>query len=245
MSGWLVVSIVCALYYIITLAAAGFSAFSLIWLLLAACFAISGRIVKSVRCGQLMIAAPIGWMIKILICIGIVLFAVVEGLIIKSALTRPKANADYIIILGAQVKGEVPSQILHLRVKKAIEYLNNNPDTKVIVSGGQGSGELISEAECMRRILEKNNISDDRIIMEDRSTNTQENLQYSMDLVGKDYSFVISTCNFHQFRAQKIAEKLGAHHVSGISSRSNIPLLPNYFFREFFAVIKYYISGQI
>lgn len=245
MTGWLIAAILCIVYYIVTLIAAGFSVFSLIWVVLAAVLLGGGWLCRGVRCGKFIIAAPVRWLFTAVLCIGILLFGIIEGMIIKTAMTKPEDNADYIIILGAQVKGDHPSQILYLRVKKAITYLQCNPDTKVIVSGGQGDGEWMTEAECMRRILDEHGIEPDRIIIEDQSTNTLENLKYSMDIVGKDHSFVISTCNFHQFRAQQIAQKLGAEHVSGLASRSNIPLLPNYFLREFFAVIKYYISGQI
>jgi len=235
----LVIGGLCLLYYIVTLMAAGFSVFSLIWVAAAAFFGGCGLYRQGFLKKYFILPVPVKWLMYGLFFAVAVLFVVIEGMIIKTALATPKKDADYVIVLGAQVRGEKPSQILYLRVMKAVSYLQENPDTKVIVSGGQGSGEQITEAECMRRLLVEKGVDSSKIIMEDKSVNTLENLKNSMAIVGKEHSFVIATCSFHQYRAQNMAKKLGAMEVSGTASRSNLPLLLNYYVREFFAVLRY------
>ncbi|MCI6019426.1 MAG: hypothetical protein MRZ59_11355 [Clostridiales bacterium] len=141
---------VCVAYYIVTLFAGGFSVFSLIWPVLGALLGGFGCMkIKGLKL-TMILPAPIRWAVFSIFIVCTVLFCVVEGMIIKTGFAGSQDNADYIIILGAQVKGEVPSQVLYLRVMKAVEYLNKNPDTKAIVSGGKGSGEAIPIYRCCR-----------------------------------------------------------------------------------------------
>lgn len=92
-------------------------------------------------------------------------------------------DADYMILLGAKVKGTEPSYSLQYRIDKAAEYLKTHEQTIVIVSGGKGKGEDISEARAMKKGLMKQSIAEQRIIMEDRSTNTDENIEFSKSLI--------------------------------------------------------------
>ncbi len=92
-------------------------------------------------------------------------------------------NADYLIILGARVKGSVPSLSLQYRIDKAAEYLSANKQTVAIVSGGKGPGEEISEAKAMQQGLIAQGIEEARIMMEDKSTTTHENIVFSKELI--------------------------------------------------------------
>ena len=95
-------------------------------------------------------------------------------------------DADYIIVLGSKVNGTKPSYSLQYRIDKAPEYLKSHEKTIAIVSGGQGKGEDISEALAMKQGLIKQNIAEDRIIMEDKSTSTDENITFSKPLIPAD-----------------------------------------------------------
>ena len=95
-------------------------------------------------------------------------------------------DADYIIVLGSKVNGTKPSYSLQYRIDKAAEYLKSHEKTIAIVSGGQGKGEDISEALAMKQGLIKQNIAEDRIIMEDKSTSTDENITFSKPLIPAD-----------------------------------------------------------
>ncbi len=177
---------------------------------------------------------------------GVILFCAVEGLIFSQYHAKPQPGADYMIILGAQWKMSGPSEVLRRRLDRALEYLRENPDTIVIVSGGQGSNEPVSEAAGMRQYLVDAGISDERILTEDRSTNTAENLAFSGRLLDASGDrVVIVTNNFHMFRALKIAEKQGYKNTEGLAASAVAGLVPNNLLREFLGVVKDFVMGNL
>lgn len=182
------------------------------------------------------------------------LFLLVEGLIVSAMLQKPERGLDYIVVLGAQVKGNRPSLALSHRIQKAAEYLKKNPETKAILSGGKGTGEDISEARCMRQELEKLGIARERLIEENRSTSTQENIAYSYALLQADsrkeaeqkkIKTGIVTNNFHIYRSTAIARKKMDCQIQGIPAKSNKFLQMNYLIREFFGVVKDKLAGNL
>lgn len=180
------------------------------------------------------------------VSISAVIVAVILGIIIKNGVNKPEQGADYIIVLGGQVRGTVPSLNLAKRLDKAYEYLQNSPETKVIVSGGQGTGEDITEAEAMNTYLINKGIAKERIIMEDKSVNTHENIKFSKKLMNKkEPQIVIVTSSFHVYRGIRIAKKQGLNNVEGLGSTIRWYTVPNLYLREAMAIIKYYICRQI
>lgn len=144
-----------------------------------------------------------------------------------------------LIILGCKVKGENPSRMLYNRVTVAADYLTKNPEINVVVSGGQGEDEKISEAECMKRLLIEKGISSDRIIVEDKSVSTHENISFSLKLIEElrlEKNITIVTSEFHQYRTSLIAENLGTEGSYSISSHTQLFLLPTYWIREWFGI---------
>ncbi|UAC49858.1 YdcF family protein [Bacillus aquiflavi] len=127
--------------------------------------------------------------------------------IMTTASKTPPGEVDYLIVLGAKVNGEEMSPSLYNRAQKALEYLQNNLDTKVILTGGQGPDEGIAEAEALRRFFEKEGLQKDRILIEDRSTSTYENLLFTKKLYGIEKAVIVSN-DFHLYRSVKLAEKL-------------------------------------
>ena len=184
--------------------------------------------------------------IRILFIVGMLIFVGVEAMIISGFTAVPKSGADYVIILGAQWKSSGPSYVLQKRLEAAVGYLEQNPDTKVIVSGGQGSNEPITEAEGMRQYLINAGIAEERIIKEDTSTNTYENLNNSSSFLDKESDrVVVVTNNFHVFRACGIANHQGYEKVEGLSAGSYPGMLPNNLLREFFGVMKDTFVGNM
>lgn len=117
---------------------------------------------------------------------------------------------DYAVILGAKVNGEIPSLSLQFRLDAALEYAIQYPHVYLILSGGQGPGEHISESEAMKRFLVKNGIQEERLLIEDLSTSTYENLLYSTELLpGSEDEITIITSDYHLARAKNIAQSLG------------------------------------
>lgn len=187
----------------------------------------------------------IGKIIKALIILFIISFILIEGLIIVNGNTKSTSEVDYMIILGARLYGEVPSPALSERLKVAEVYLKDNPDIKVIVSGGQGPDEYISEALAMERYLINRGIDKSRIILEDTSKSTYENISNSLGIIkqvdGVENPRVILVTNrFHVFRSKLLANRLGAK-AYGLPAEVPPSILVPQYIREYFAVIKSFI----
>lgn len=174
------------------------------------------------------------------------LAAVISVFMISAANSPPTAeNGGTVIVLGCRVRGDTPSLMLNGRIMAACKYLKENPEAVCIASGGQGDDELISEAECIRRILVENGIDGERIILEEHSSSTDENIRFSMakmEEYGISGGVTIVTNEFHQLRAKMIAEKYGLG-VSAVSSETSLILLPTYWLREWFGVVYQFVFG--
>jgi uncharacterized SAM-binding protein YcdF (DUF218 family) len=183
--------------------------------------------------------------IKIIFGLGLLIFLFVESSIIANGFkTNIDKKSDYIIVLGARVKGYDLSLALKYRLDKAYEYLTNNKGTKAILSGGKGKGENISEAEAMSRYLFTRGISKDRLILEDKSTNTDENIINSFKIINKynkDANVIVVTSRFHILRSKMIAKDNGKS-IEGIGVKTKAYLVPSYYLREFFAVVLEFIT---
>ena len=144
-------------------------------------------------------------------------------------------NVNTMIILGAKVNEDGISKTLKRRLDKAIEYYNTNKNINIIVSGGQGSDELVTEALAMKNYLVKNGVSEDKIIMEDKATTTLENIIFSKKIItdknlkGK---VLIVTSDYHLFRGQFISSILGIDN-EGLCSISPLSSRIYYMIREY------------
>ena len=242
---FLVMSVLCIAYYILCALYAGISSsFIFIWLIEAVMFGgiyafmymesrdiyVLPVVVKNVACG-------------ILIALFI-LFFVMEGLIIGSMSDKPDADCEYMIVLGCQIRGTRITRSLRKRLDVAYEYSKDN-DMTIIVSGGQGRGEDMSEAQAMKDYLVDKGIEQSRIVMEDKSTDTSENMKYSAAYIGDmDSSICVVTNNFHIYRAKKLARGCGFNKVSGAAAGSDPVLLLNYMVRESIGIVKDYVFGN-
>ncbi len=181
--------------------------------------------------------------------IAFLLFSAGEIAILTGfASDAPDEDADYIIILGAKVNpGNQPSLTLQKRIDAAYEYLTEHPDTIAIASGGKGSDEPISEAQCIADELIRMGIAPGRILLEDRSTDTAENIQYSRALIhdSPEITVLIVSNDFHCFRATGIARKHLSAKVGHISADSVFFLLPHYMVREFAGLTVDLLKGNI
>lgn len=154
-------------------------------------------------------------------------------------------DADYIIVLGSKVNGTKPSYSLQYRIDKAAEYLQSHEKTIAIVSGGKGKGEDISEALAMKNGLMKLKIAEDRIIMEDKSTSTDENIKFSKRLIPDNMKKgMIVTNDFHMFRAKKIAAKQGLQ-LEGLPAETPKRIVIPSNIREYLAITQYWFMNRI
>lgn len=177
-----------------------------------------------------------------ILAVGILSFVITDGFIASAFHNCGSANLDYIIVLGAQVKTSGPSAALQYRLDKAIEYLNQNPNTMCIVTGGQGYNEPYAEAVGMSEYLKKHGITDERILVEEESRTTEENFSNSKMMLSKDAKVGVVTNDFHMFRALQIARQQGFEQIQGISAGSSRFFLANNMLREFLAEMKYLVK---
>ena len=173
-----------------------------------------------------------------LVSLGIVLFGVLFGMILHGQSVGPEEDADYLIVLGAGLRGDRPSLVLMYRIQAAAEYLLDHPESKVVVSGGQGANEWISEAQAMQRELVDLGVEESRICLEDKSTSTNENLTFSKQFIPDNASVVVVTNKFHVFRACHLAREIGYESVSGLGADNVWWLNPTNYLRECMAVFK-------
>ena len=174
-----------------------------------------------------------------LIMAAAVSLVAVETVLMVGAAGKEPAPDSTVVVLGCKANGEYPSRMLLKRLQATKKFLEENPEAKCIVSGGQGSDETISEAKCMQGWLVKNGINSDRIFMEDKSTSTRENLLFSKAIIERENlnsEITIVTNEFHQYRAGRIADALGIEH-GAVSGMTPVVLFPTYYVRELFAIV--------
>lgn len=227
--------VLCLGYYILICAALRKwdSTFSRFWLAAGIFFPVSYEI--SARLGSETA------LVKILV-LPVLVLAVTELVILNGMHADMKEECAYLIVLGAQVQGRRITDSLKRRLDRACEYLARHPKTRVVVSGGRGKGEDITEAEAMAEYLAARGIAPSRIEKEDRSRTTKENLVFSKAfLPGLLEPVGIVSNNFHLYRACSYARKLGYQKVSPVAAGCHPVLLLNYLVREAFAVWKMWL----
>ena len=241
------VSVLALIYYILLMFVIGFAFnFTLFWPVLSAVCAFAAVSCRMVGLGLWHIRPGV-WIPLAVIGVTVLAVIIYLEIVIVSAAFRPTAqNAPYCIVLGCRVNGDRPSLALRYRIEAAAEYLKDNPETTAIVSGGQGPDEEISEAQCMRDELVKAGIEPERIIMEEVSTSTTENIQFSMDYIEDlELPVVIITSEYHVYRGMEIARKAGLVNVSGLRANPGPIMGLHYYVREAFAVLKDFIVGNL
>ncbi|WP_312635636.1 YdcF family protein [Oscillibacter sp.] len=181
------------------------------------------------------------------VIMGILSFAVVETFLVKVGRIPPYGDPPAaVVVLGAGVNGTTPSLVLASRLNAAKTYLSQIPsDTPVILSGGQGPGEDVTEAQAMYNYLTAVGISGERLYLEERSTTTAENLAYSETILSElgidtyNNSVAVVTNDFHMARVRYLADFETPITVTGVPAR--LPywwLTANYYTREYFALAK-------
>ena len=241
---FILLALLCILYGITILSANSGSKFYMVWLVGAAVMGLLAAMTYFRLFAK--IPAPLRTIAIIILSAAFLYFAFTQILILRHFHEKAPENLDYIIVLGAQMRGDYPSRVLKFRLDCAIEYLNANPNTVCIVSGGQGANEIMSEAEGMKKYLLENNIPEDRILIENRSRNTIENILFSKELLKDETSSVgILTNNFHSYRSVRLAKAQLQNPIYGISASSSPRFLPNNMLRETVGITKDTLLGNM
>ena len=176
---------------------------------------------------------------------GMLWLCALISLVVSGMTQSAPANMDYLIVLGARVEQDGPSPALTRRLNAAMDYLEESPDTLVIASGGQGSDEPMSEAECIRNELVRRGIAAERILLEDKSTDTWENITFSMALMEEtEASAGVLTNNFHVWRAVKLARSAGLENAHGVAAKYTGWTLFHYMVREAICITVEFLRGN-
>lgn len=246
-SGWLIVLTLCIISLIIYLGVAGCSFLALVILGIAAvtaCFLLLGIFkIHHAKAGKIML-----WIFTGVLCIGLLTAAVTGVLIANAAAGAQNAKCDYVIVLGAGVNGTVPSLSLQDRINAAYDYLAADPRVICIVSGGQGSGEDITEAQCMFNELTAMGIEPERIWLEEKSTSTRENIAFSLAVIEEKAGYRpdtvgILSSEYHLYRAGIVAKRQGVTPIGIPAKTSWFHIGLSYFLREIFVVWYYLLKG--
>ncbi len=217
------------------------------------CFALAGLFSLYFLIGILgnwepMTAKVLRSLLSTLVILGLVVVGITGGFVLRQAQGQSWESCQYIVVLGAKVNGTAPSQILRQRIDAAEAYLRNHPDAKAVLSGGQGPDEGISEAQCMFNELTARGIAPERLLKEEVSTSTRENLKYSMSIIWKDTVLLpekvgIVSSEFHLCRAEMFLSQSGVDPI-GIPAHTENPVhFVNYFLREIAGVWHHIILG--
>lgn len=243
---WLILAVFCFVYYMMCATYVGPGApFVFVWLI-GTLFFVAVFVVRllEVKYG-LVIAGSLRKAFIIMMSVGMLVFISVECLIISGMNSKSEEECRYMIVLGCQVRGNELSKLLLRRLETACNYAKEHKGTKIIVSGGQGEGENLSEAQAMYNYLVENGVESERIFMEDKSTNTDENIRFSLQYIDdKDAQVGIVTNDFHVFRAVKLAKAKGLNNACGIASPSDTILILNFMVRESVGIVKDFAVGN-
>lgn len=191
-----------------------------------------------------------------LVLIGAIAFGALEAVVYHGAQTQISGEPEIMIIFGCQVKPWGPSILLQDRLDTALDYLEENPDITVVVSGAKGPDEPISEAQAMYDYLVDNGVDGDRIYLEDESSNTRENIAYTQDLLQELFAsgeveasgkYLLVSSDFHLTRIKMLWERQweGTYTVSTLAAPcSHVPSRVKMFFREPLALVKSFIFDR-
>ncbi|GAA2978601.1 YdcF family protein [Actinokineospora diospyrosa] len=153
-----------------------------------------------------------------------------------------RVEADAIIVLGAGLRGDKVPPLLRARLDRAVQCREHGADAVVVVSGGRGADELVSEAEAMSGYLLERGVPSDRVVLEDQATTTEQNLLYSTALLteqGHTGKTVVVTNNYHVFRTAVLSRRLRLR-LTVVGARTASYFVPSAFLREFVALLVFY-----
>ena len=186
-----------------------------------------------------------------LLLAGALAFGALFGAVMYGAYDHIQGEPRLMVILGCQVKPWGPSILLQDRLDKALDYLEEHPDVQVVVSGGQGSNEPVSEARCMADVLIQGGVAEEQIRLEDQSSNTMENLVFSRELLAREgieveeTDVLVVSNGFHLTRARMLAGRFGYGEISTLAApSSHLPSRLYMYIREPLALVKSFLLDR-
>ena len=216
----------------------------LVWLLTAACagYALFWRKIDPWLLHTLAGHVVLALLLAVLLVLAVTIGVIVSGQVKHTA----DGTEDTLLVLGCAVHGDSPSLVLVYRLRAALAYHEKNPDAQIIVCGGQGPQESVSEAAAMKKWLVDHGVPSEQILMEDKSTSTEENFRFAADILkaqGKDPAGPVAfvTNGFHCYRAGKYAQREGFAQIRAVPAGLPLTQIPASYLREALAVLYYWV----
>lgn len=240
---WLAAAALAAFGLVLYFFAYGHSFWGLLFLSLGALIACN-RLLRLLQIKRVGMAKILRTALNSLLILGLLAYTVTLIPIIRAGRGAAQDDCAYIVVLGAKVNGQSPSLSLRDRIDATYEYMCAHTDVIAVVSGGQGTDEEISEAQCMYNELTKMGIDGSRIWLEDQSTSTWENLNFSLALIeektgSRPSSIGLVSSEYHLYRACMVAQECNVQAAGIPASTSLITMKLNYYLREVVALWYY------
>lgn len=260
----------CILYYAVLAVYSGLgTSFSLFWPILSVVFLSLVLFLKlyEQKRDRIPLWLPVSLGTVLAACA--VIFLITELCIAWGAATARSEAADYVIVLGAKAENGVPGNSLRLRLERTLAYAAKHPNTVLILSGGKGADETVSEARVMFDYLSERGVLPERMLLEDQSASTAENILFSSRVIERQEYYKnqmarmhlqeqyharsewdevrvgVLTDSYHLFRAKAIAKKQGIWNPAGIAASGDRILALHLWVREGFAVLKDKFMGKM
>ncbi|MCR4781199.1 MAG: YdcF family protein [Lachnospiraceae bacterium] len=246
---FLILAIICLLYSALILSTGSGTMSYMIWVILSLVMFFMFFISKNSH-----IPALVRKAIYVIFTLGVIVEFGFSALIMTHFFDRGEKNLDYIVVLGAQMRKNGPSNVYRHRLNTAAEYLKENPKTLCITTGGKGKNESVSEGEGGKNYLVEKGIDPKRIIVESKSKTTKENLKFAFEKIDdKNPKIAVLTNNFHVFRGVSLGKKEYKNRFSakdencvlGLAAPVNNLYLLNNIARETMGIMKDIIQGNL
>ena len=185
-----------------------------------------------------------------LILIGMLAFFILLGIVLAGSHDQVSGQPSVMIVLGCQVRPDGPSILLQDRIDEAAAYLLDHPEVTVVASGGQGPDEPMSEARAIRDALVEQGVEEERILLEEASHNTVQNLRYSRVLLEEEHfdtsgGVIVVSNGFHLARVRMLAARCGFGQVSTLAApESHLPSRLMMYIREPLALVKSFLLDR-
>ncbi len=234
------------LYYIVSTLALGPVSFSAVLLAAGVILVALGALDR--KFGHLKGVIKLKKVLVPLAVVALICFVALEAVVVSGAVQKDRAKADYIVVLGAGLRGDQLSLTLKQRLDATLECEQGET---IVVTGGQGWNESMPEAVAMRRYLTEQGIEAERILVEDQSTNTNENLDNAKEMIeahsGKDLADLkvkIISSDYHSSRAKMIANRHGYVQMTTYGAGTHPLLIPSFYIREGLALVKSFLFDR-
>lgn len=181
---------------------------------------------------------------RVLFLAFLVSFVLIEGLIWAGAQTDEAAcDADYVLVLGAGIYEDRPSVTLRSRLDAALNLMEES-DAVIVLCGGQGSDEIMPESHVMYNYMVQNGADFDRLLIEDTSRNTIENIENAKAMLPEGASTAVITNEFHLARTRRLMTRAGLDAVGVSAPTPYWSLRAVFCLREYCSTLGLIVSGR-